>query len=50
MSDPYVVDYVRTVEISDDPDPSQKRISVTVDYGGRSKVQYSTTVTDLYGN
>jgi len=49
MSEPYVVDYVRTTEISDDPDAGQKRITVTVDYGEDMKIQYSTTETDLHG-
>ena len=46
---PYAVDYKRTIDISDESSTDEKRITVTVDYGEKDKLQYSTTVTNLYG-
>lgn len=46
--DPYVVDYVRTIEVYDWDNSSEKKVTVTVDYGERNKVSYDTTLVDLY--
>lgn len=48
LDDPYVVDYIRTVEIKQWDNQNEKKITVTVDYGEKNKVSYETTLVNLY--
>lgn len=49
QTDPFSATYVRTTEIRDGSSSDEKVITSTVDYGGKEKVQYTTSVTNIYG-
>ncbi len=48
MNDPYVVDYTREIFIEDGVNSDEKRITVSVDYGEKSKVSFETSLVNLY--
>jgi len=48
VNEPYVVDYVRTVYITEWDSIDEKKITVTVDYWEYSNVSFETSLVNLY--
>lgn len=48
VDEPYVVDYIRVINISPWDNLNEKKIAVSVDYGEKNNVSFETTLVNLY--
>ncbi len=48
VNEPYVVDYIREIEINNWDNINEKKVTVTVDYWESTKVSFETTLANLY--
>lgn len=48
VDEPYLVDYTRTIEITEWDSIDEKKITVTVDYQETNKVSFETSLVNLY--